>query len=111
MKFILTKGEAYLNDADVLVRVYDAQCKTDEESQCCGDILFRPKMNRENIQFSAALPRGLVKGIKHHLDNIKGDYIVQISNELPEQIGILTNCSDNFDIRLKQEFPIQVGMK
>ena len=101
MKIIL-ENETYLASADILVRVYENQasdCR--EEEQCVGDILFRPKLQRENIYFSAPHPRGLVEAIGKVFEKIVGDYTIQISNELPYQIGVLTSCGEHFDIRLK----------
>jgi len=104
MKFILTKGEPPLKEADILVRVYEAQGESSEKEQCVGEVLFRSRLNRDHIRFTAWLPRGLVSAIKNAFKSIKGNFTVQISNELPDQIGALTSCQENFDIRLRNEF-------
>ena len=104
MRFIVQQAP-YLENADILVRVYENQSRHhDEKEQCVGEILFRPKMKREHIRFTAWLPRGLVEAIKKHFSAIKGDYTVQIANELPDNIGVLTSCRENFDVRLRNEF-------
>ena len=101
MKVILER-ETYLANTDILVRVYENQSSYyKEEEQCVGEILFRPKLQREHIYFSAPFPRGLVEAIDKAFEKIVGDYIIQISNELPYQIGVLTSCDEHFDIRLK----------
>lgn len=104
MKFILTKGEPYLKEADVLVRVYEAQCEVPEKEQCAGEVLFRARLNRAAVRFTAWLPRGLVAGIGKAFKFVKGDFTVQVSNELPDQIGVLTGCQESFDVRLRNEF-------
>jgi len=104
MKFILTKGEPYLKETDILVRVYEAQCEGSEKEQCVGEVLFRSHLDRDPIRFTAWLPRGLVSAIKHAFESIKGDFTVQISNELQDQIGVLSSCQENFDVRLRKEF-------
>ena len=101
MEFIL-ENETYLANADILVRVYENQLSyCTEEEQCVGEILFRPKLQREHIYFSAPHPRGLVEAIGKAFEKIVGDYTVQISNELPYKLGVLTSCDEHFDIRLK----------
>lgn len=103
MKIVLTHDGKYLPDIDILVRVYESQVNCDEKEQCCGEILFKPYLNRQHIRFTSWLPRGLVEAINLYFKDISGDYFVQISNELPDNIGVLTSCSENFDIRLKNE--------
>ncbi len=104
MKYVVTQAP-YLEEADILVRVYENQQEdANEKEQCVGEILFRPKLHREHIRFTAWLPRGLVEAIKEHFATIQGDYTVQIANELPDTIGILTSCRENFDARLRNEF-------
>lgn len=103
MKFILS-GPPYRKKADILVRVYEAQRETDEKSQCVGEIRFRPRLKREPVQFTAWLPRGLVAALKKEFAEIKGNYTVQISNELPGEIGVLTSCGRDFDWSLRNEF-------
>ena len=101
MEFILEK-ETYLPNADILVRVYENQasdCR--EEEQCVGEILFRHELQIDNIYISAQYPRGLVAAIEKYFERIVGDYTVQIANELPNAIGILTSCDEHFDLRLK----------
>ena len=101
MEFILEK-ETYLPNADILVRVYENQASDCiEEEQCVGDILFRRGLQRDAIHFSAQYPRGLVAAIEKSFEKIVGDYTVQISNELPDAIGVLTSCDEHFDLRLK----------
>ena len=101
MKVIL-ENETYLANADILVRVYENQLSDcGEEEQCVGDILFRPKLRRENIYFSAQYPRGLVEAIEEAFEKIVGNYTVQISNELPYKVGVLTSCDEHFYLRLK----------
>ena len=101
MKVIL-ENETYLANADILVRVYENQASDCREGeQCVGDILFRPKLQREHIYFTAQFPRGLVEAIDKAFEKIVGDYTIQISNELPYKIGVLTSCDEHFDIRLK----------
>ena len=101
MKVILEK-ETYLANADILVRVYENQLSyCTEEEQFVGEILFRPKLQRENIYFSAPFPRGLVEAIEKVFEKIVGDYTIQISNELPYKVGVLTSCDEHFDLRLK----------
>jgi hypothetical protein len=105
VNFILTKGEPYLKEAEILVRVYEAQCRVDDEKkQFVGEVLFRPSVHRDPIQFKAWLPKGLVEGIKSAFKSIKGDFTVQISNELSNQVGSLTSCRENFEIFLCDKF-------
>lgn len=104
MKYVM-QDTPYMDNADILVRVYENQSsRSGENEQCVGEILFRPELKREHIRFTSRLPRGLIEAIKWHLKGIIGDYIVQIANELPDNIGVLTSCRDNFNIRLQKEF-------
>ena len=101
MKFIIEK-EIYLPNADILVRVYENQARDcREEEQCVGEILFSLELQRDNIYISAQYPRGLVAAIEKSFERIVGDYTVQISNELPNAIGVLTSCDEHFYLRLK----------
>jgi hypothetical protein len=103
MKFILMNSD-YLNEADIIVRVYETQRAVSEKEQCAGEILFHPRISKSNVRFTAWLPRGLVEGIKNAFKTISGNFTVQISNELPDQIGVLTSCREHFDTRLRSEF-------
>jgi hypothetical protein len=99
------QGNPYRDDAQILVRVYENQQRgCEEKEQCAGEILFRPKLGRDHIRFTSWLPRGLVEAIKTHFADIRGDFLVQISNELPDCIGVLTSCRANFEVRLRNEF-------
>ena len=101
MEFIL-ESETYLPNVDILLRVYENQAGNhSEEEQCVGEILFHPKLKRDDIYFSAQYPRGLVTAIERAFEKIVGEYTVQISNELPSVIGALTSCDTHFELRLK----------
>jgi hypothetical protein len=106
MKFVVKAGPPYREDCDILVRVYENQREDayPEKEQCAGEILFRPWMGREHIRFTSWLPRGLVEALKQYFKSIEGPYLVHISNELPDKIGVLTSCDKNFRARLRKEF-------
>lgn len=104
MKYIIQQSP-YRKDADILIRVYgNQQGNHDEKSQCVGEILFRQHLQIDHIRFTSWLPRGLVDAITEQLNYMQGkDYTVQIANELPDTIGVLTSCRDNFELRLRRE--------
>ena len=104
MEYIIQQ-HPYRQDTDILIRVYENQQENhDEKSQCVGEILFRPHLQIEHIRFTAWLPYGLVEAIIEQLNYMQGkDYTVQIANELPYKIGVLTSCYENFDVRLRSE--------
>lgn len=101
---IIKKDFIYLDNIDILVRVYENQDfeNTDENKQICSEILFKKYLGKEHIRATSWLPRGAVVFIVKTLNELgKNDYTVQISNELEDNIGVLTSCRDNFDNSLE----------
>lgn len=105
---IIQQGEPYLPSANILVRVYDNQSNefVPEARLFVGEILFREKLNRDPIGFSAQFPRGLVEFLKLHLPRIAKELpneTIQVANEIPNQVDHLTSCREAFDIRFNRE--------
>lgn len=100
---IIKKDFTYDDDIDVLIRVYDNQSSTfDEKEQICSEVLFKPYLNKEHERFTSWLPRGAVNAIVQVLNSLKdNDLKIQISNELPNNVGVLTSCRENFDNSLE----------
>ena len=96
---IIRKNYDYDQDIDVLVRVYENQNKNvPEEEQIACEVLFKPHLGIEHKRATAWLPRGAVHFVVEELNNIPNrDIKVQISNELYDNVGVLTSCSYNFD--------------
>ena len=100
---IIRKDMVYRKDIDILARVYENQdvANQNEQEQICFDILFKPHLAIQHIRGTAWLPRGAVAGIVEALNivNAEGEnnYLVQISNELPDDVGALTHCRQNFN--------------
>lgn len=96
---IIRKNYNYDKDTDILVRVYENQSSyTDEKEQIACEVLFKPYCNQESQQFTSWLPRGAVVAIVQVLNGLpKNNWKVQISNELPNTVGVLNFCIENFD--------------
>lgn len=96
---IIKKDNVYLKNIDVLVRVYGNQSEyCDEKDQICSEILFKEYTNQNHMRFTSWLPRGAVNAIVFNLNKFaKEKWTVQVSNELTDQIGVLTSCRDNFE--------------
>ena len=96
---ILRKNNVYDKDTDILVRVYENQDPNHgEKEQIASEVLFKEHCNHDHERFTSWLPRGAVVAIVQVLNNLpKNNYKVQISNELPNEVGVLTSCRDNFD--------------
>lgn len=96
---IIKQDNTYLEEADVLVRVYGNQDPDhDEKDQICAEVLFRPYLNLDHLQATSWLPRGAVAFIVQTLNEYHDKpWTVQISNELDNNIGVLTSCRANFD--------------
>lgn len=97
---LIKKDYEYLPNADVLVRAYKNQDENNqkESEQICSEILFKPHLKIENIRLTSWLPRGAVFGIVCALEKFANkDWNVQVSNELDNEIGVLTSCRYAFD--------------
>jgi hypothetical protein len=96
---IVKKDNVYLNDIDVLVRVYENQSgQCDERDQICSEILFKEHTNQDHMRFTSWLPRGAVRAIVFGLNKFATEkWKVQISNELADTVGVLTSCRENFE--------------
>lgn len=105
MKVIITRnGAGYLPEAQVLCRAYDNQGDNPpEDRQCVGDVLFRDGINLKPQFITALLPRGVAKGFAQALRKMRGDFTVQIANEFPPVVGVLTSCPENFLGAIKRE--------
>jgi hypothetical protein len=99
---IIVRPGAYRKNNDVLVRAYENQEeRPEEEEQCVGEVLFR---DREPVRFTARFPRGIAAAVMGELSELRDKPLkVQISNEFPSTVGILTSCPENFDGALKRE--------
>lgn len=104
LKIVLTHNSEYLKEAKVLVRVYENQNpEAPEKEQVVGEVLFRNPSTEEPVCFTAWLPRGLAHGVVEALRKYaQKEWVVQVSNELPYQVGVLTSCIENFDNVLKR---------
>lgn len=103
---IIHKDFEYEKDIDVLCRVYPNQDpnNTNEKEQVCADVLFKAHLKREHKRATAWLPRGAVAFIVQELNKLgKNSYKVQISNELTDNVGVLTYCRDNFKQSMEWE--------
>lgn len=96
---IIKKDYEYLKDIDVLIRVYENQSKNrDEKDQICSEILFKEHTEQDHLRFTSWLPRGAVNAIVSNLNKFaKKKWKAQLSNELTDQVGVLTSCRENFD--------------
>ena len=96
---IVRKNHEYLSDIDVLVRVYDNQSeKHTEQEQIACEVLFKPHVGLQHQQVTSWLPRGAVHFVVGVLNQLRDrDLKVQISNELPDNVGVLTSCRENFE--------------
>jgi hypothetical protein len=96
---IVKKDNVYLKDIDVLVRVYENQSgHCDEKDQICSEILFKEHTNQDHMRFTSWLPRGAVNAIVSSLNQFAEEkWDVQVSNELANQVGVLTSCRENFE--------------
>lgn len=103
MMKIIKKNYQYNEDIDVLIRVYENQSKEyNEVDQIAFEILFKPYIKQEHLRFTSRFPRGAVAAIVSVLNKFKNkDWLVQISNELPSTVGVLTSCIENFDRSLE----------
>ena len=96
---------------DILCRVYKNQNPNfwsnpewDEKEQISVEVLFNNKMRRKGKRGSCWLPRGAAAFIAKHIKQYKGkNKNIAICNELDDNIGVLTSCRENFDIRMRQE--------
>lgn len=101
---IIKRDFDYLDDIDILIRVYKNQDirNANEKEQICAEILFKKYLKREHIQATSWLPRGAVSFIVKNLNELgENSYKIQISNELVDNIGVLTSCRYNFDNSLE----------
>lgn len=88
-----------MDDIDVLVRVYENQDPDHgEKEQIACEILFKPHTGIDHKRCTSWLPRGAVHFVVGILNTLKDrDLKVQISNELADNVGVLTSCSYAFD--------------
>lgn len=102
---IIKKDYEYLKDIDVLIRVYENQSKTrDEKDQICSEILFKEHTGQNHLRFTSWLPRGAVNAIVLNLNKFsKKKWKAQLSNELTNEVGVLTSCRENFDNSMEWE--------
>jgi len=101
---VVFKNDGYLDDIDILCRVYknqDDNCP--ENEQIASEVLFKPHMDREHSQALSWLPQGAAHHIVEVLNTVQGQYKVQVSNELTDNIGVLTSCRDNFTVSREWE--------
>ena len=105
MKIIYENYETNPLECDILVRVYANQSADfiPEKDAFVGEVLFKPYVGQEHVRFAAEFPRGLAAGIEDTLSHVMGEWTIQISNELPAQVGDLTSCDEHFDTRIKEE--------
>jgi hypothetical protein len=102
MTNLIFKDDGYLPDIDILIRVYENQTSfCEDEDLFAGEVLFKPHTRDEHQRFTAPFPRGLVEGIKETLNDVKGNWKIQVSNELPDVVRHLTSCREHFDVRFK----------
>ena len=96
---IIRKNYDYDQDIDVLVRVYENQeIGCHEERQIACEVLFKPHTGIDHKRATSWLPRGAVHFVVTVLNAIDDRNMkVQISNELADNIGVLTSCSYAFD--------------
>jgi hypothetical protein len=100
---IIFKDGDYIPDIDILIRVYANQTSfCEDEDLFAGEVLFKPHIGYEHQRFTAPFPRGLVEGIKEVLDDVKGNWKIQVSNELSDVVRHLTSCREHFNIRFKR---------
>ena len=99
------------NGFDILCRVYENQDQSywrssnrDESKQICVEVLFARKTfpDIENERAYAWLPLGAAQFIIENIKNYICNYNIAICNELPNQVGVLTSCRENFDIAFKR---------
>lgn len=102
---IILEDKHYLDDVDVLVRVYENQNPSrDEKSQVSVEVLFRNGLGIENHRATAWLPRGAAVFAVMKLKEFgKPGMKVQVANELPDNIGVLTSCRENWQNALESE--------
>ena len=101
-----------INSLDILCKVYENQTKENETEQICVDIYYNPhKMNGRNdiIRKKCRLPRNAANIVGQEIKQFKGsNRRIGISNELNPEIGMLTNCDENFRNSMEQEIRIMV---
>ena len=101
---VIFKNDGYLDDIDVLCRVYKNQDPDHcEYEQIASEVLFKPHMDREHSQALCWLPQGAAHHIVNVLNSVQGQCKVQISNELSNNVGVLTSCRDNFTVSREWE--------
>lgn len=108
---IIFKDYDYQDNIHVLVRTYENQAKKYKaDEQCAAEILFLPELEITHLYCVSWLPHGCVKFIKEKLVPIintardKGlNWNIQVSNELPDQLGVSTDCHKEFTIRFTNE--------
>lgn len=102
---IVKKDYEYLKDIDVLIRVYENQSETHgEKDQICSEILFKEHTGQNHLRFTSWLPRGAVNAIVSNLNKFaKKKWKAQLSNELTNEVGVLTSCRENFDNSMEWE--------
>lgn len=101
---IIKENYQYRKDIDILIRVYKNQDidNENEKEQICTEILFKNYVGLDNIFATSWLPRGAVVFIVQTLNSLNPNhYKIQISNELDDNIGVLTSCIYNFDNSLE----------
>jgi hypothetical protein len=96
---IIRKNYEYLEDIDVLVRVYKNQAEeADEMEQIACEMLFKDHVGKQHERCTSWLPRGAVKFVVEELNALEDrDLKIQISNELESVVGVLTSVSYAFD--------------
>ena len=99
------------NGFDIVCRVYENQSQSywrsrnrDEKEQICVEVLFATKTfpDIKSKGATAWLPLGaaqfMIENIKDYINN----YNIAICNELPNQVGVLTSCRENFDMAFER---------
>ena len=99
------------NGFDIVCRVYENQSQSywrsrnrDEKEQICVEVLFATK-TFPGVKGKAATAWLPIGAAQFMIENIK-DYIykynIAVCNELPNQVGVLTSCRENFDIAFER---------
>lgn len=99
------------NGFDIVCRVYENQSQSywrsrnrDEKEQICVEVLFATKTfpDIKNKGATAWLPLGAAQFIIENITDYIYKYNIAVCNELPNQVGVLTSCRENFDIAFER---------
>jgi len=82
---------------DILIRVFKNQGASRREFQITLVILFSSHLGISHVHTTCEFPVMAVRKIVEVLNDLgPNNYTVQISNELEDNIGLLTNCRRGF---------------